>query len=547
MSLDDVFENFQFNNVGWGPTTLPEKYVDMPFSSFGYGDRIGKAADFVGKVQSGYGGSPSGMNDDDFNVVDTSKVRKEKTFFKPNWARSRGRQTGPARRNKDVHKPQPKGKQLKYLVSHTKRGKQWRRPRNMGNRGNRRRAYSQKNASVAIDNSWELVEQFDLVSLTKLQVQPPSKDDIEEIRTVGSLRRYDEKVDKIKVKTAKTLDTEQLSQFENPNRTTKDDPVLRKIAYETRSKKDTKVSVFITDEILSMLMVAPRSYFPWDVVITKMPDGMVFVDKRPDDEILSTLTVHEAPIALNDGEETVLEPYNEQEQLNKEATMINEVFRQQVLVRKATTEEDKKKYAPKKYKKTGEDELDEAIDAMNIAYKYRKFKLSTMDVYVRTEVHAMSKVKNQKKQATVFALNEWDSKLAKGVEWRTRVDGQRGGLLATEMKTNSCKLSRWAVRSILAGTEVMKVGFVSRKARHDPNNHVILGAQVYDPLKFGAQINLLPKNMWGIFKGLLDFVAGQDAGNYILLKDPNKGILRFYRVSKETDDEEEDSSDEDED
>ena len=62
---------------------------------------------------------------------------------------------------------------------------------------------------------------------------------------------------------------------------------------------------------------------------------------------------------------------------------------------------------------------------------------------------------------TIKTLFEFDSK-AQGSggapDWRTKLDSQRGAVVATEMKNNSCKLARFAVQSILAGAEQMKMG-----------------------------------------------------------------------------------------
>jgi translation initiation factor 3 subunit D len=35
---------------------------------------------------------------------------------------------------------------------------------------------------------------------------------------------------------------------------------------------------------------------------------------------------------------------------------------------------------------------------------------------------------------------------------------QRGAVVATEMKNNSCKLARWATQAILAKADQMKIG-----------------------------------------------------------------------------------------
>ena len=45
-----------------------------------------------------------------------------------------------------------------------------------------------------------------------------------------------------------------------------------------------------------------------------------------------------------------------------------------------------------------------------------------------------------------------------GVDWRARLDNQRGAVLATELKNNSCKLAKWTVQAMLAGSDQLKFG-----------------------------------------------------------------------------------------
>ncbi|KAI8451105.1 eukaryotic translation initiation factor 3 subunit 7-domain-containing protein [Phakopsora pachyrhizi] len=42
--------------------------------------------------------------------------------------------------------------------------------------------------------------------------------------------------------------------------------------------------------------------------------------------------------------------------------------------------------------------------------------------------------------------------------WRAKLNSQCGAVVATEMKNNSCKLAKWAVQSILAGADQIKMG-----------------------------------------------------------------------------------------
>lgn len=58
----------------------------------------------------------------------------------------------------------------------------------------------------------------------------------------------------------------------------------------------------------------------------------------------------------------------------------------------------------------------------------------------------------------IKALNEWDSRYSGGVDWRSKLDIQRGAVFATELKNNSCKLAKWTVCAVLAGSDVIKFG-----------------------------------------------------------------------------------------
>ena len=71
---------------------------------------------------------------------------------------------------------------------------------------------------------------------------------------------------------------------------------------------------------------------------------------------------------------------------------------------------------------------------------------------------------------------------------------------------------------------------MSRNNPRDSFNHLILGTQFYKPKEFATQINLNVNNAWGIIKCIAEMVLKYDEGRYILLKDPNKPVLRMYKV-----------------
>ena len=166
-----------------------------------------------------------------------------------------------------------------------------------------------------------------------------------------------------------------------------------------------------------------------------------------------------------------------------------------------------------------------------------------------TYVGKKKTVSNLEHYMTAYAMNEWDGSKSGGIEWRKKIDSQKGAVLATELKNNSAKLSRWSAQSILAGADTMKIGFVSRVSKTNRLSHEILATQQFKPKDFATQLNMSTQNMWGVMKMLIELMQKQDEGKYVILRDPNKPVVRVYSVpmsfNEDDSDEEDESSDED--
>lgn len=54
----------------------------------------------------------------------------------------------------------------------------------------------------------------------------------------------------------------------------------------------------------------------------------------------------------------------------------------------------------------------------------------------------------------------------------------------------------------------------------------LLVEQVCKPKEFAAQINLSMEHCWGIVRALVDMLLKLDDGKFLLIKDPNKDLLR---------------------
>ena len=245
-------------------------------------------------------------------------------------------------------------------------------------------------------------------------------------------------------------------------------------------------TVYTTDVILSVLMCAPRSVYPWDIVIVR-EGNKLFFDKR-DGGPFDTVTVNEnatdppqdppVPNPNNPNEKAVQSDtpsINTASSLSLEATYINQNFGFQAVIETPPPppvefEKPNPFYGP-----------DETEPLASCGYRYRVFDMSVSEeedvkILVRTEVDAyipgQGSPQGGQGLATIRALNEFDSR-AQGAggapDWRTKLDSQRGAVVATEMKNNNCKLSKWTVQSVLGGAEVLKIGYdtsASRRKRH---------------------------------------------------------------------------------
>ena len=92
---------------------------------------------------------------------------------------------------------------------------------------------------------------------------------MEDLAWCGFLDQYNDQYDKVTTRTATQLKRVETKEFYPV--TTTDDPVIEKLAIEGKG------NVFATDAILAHLMTCPRSVYPWDIVVQKLPTGALFV------------------------------------------------------------------------------------------------------------------------------------------------------------------------------------------------------------------------------------------------------------------------------
>lgn len=549
---------------GWGPSSsnLPAqfKFKDIPYAPYSKTDKLGRFADWndvsgdnrqnagaAAQQGNARGGGPGGRGRRDGQQAFGSGTASAFAYFHAEDESSFSlvdTKTSAARRGGPLGRGRGMGRGGGANRGGAQRGGRGGFNGGRGGgaqRGGRRgwRDWEKNNrsreASVAISPDWAMLEEIEFHRLAKLRLEV---DDPEDLDDYGRLYAYEKTYDRITTKSEKPL---QILDRIKYNTTTSDDPVIQELA-----SKDT-ATVYTTDVILSGLMCAPRSVYPWDIVVVR-EGNKLFFDKR-DGGPFDTVTVNENaadppqdPQAVNPNNpnEKVAVPetpsINTATSLSLEATYINQNFAFQTVIENpppAAVEFSKPNpfYGP-----------EETEPLASCGYRYRVFDLGVTEdedikLCVRTEVDGYTPGQDNPRAGqglvTIRALNEFDSRSpgAGGApDWRTKLDSQRGAVVATEMKNNSCKLAKWTVQSVLAGAELLKIGFISRVNPRDNTRHVILSTTSTRPMDFAAQLNVSLANGWGIVRTVTDMCMKQPEGKYVLVKDPNKPVLRLYAV-----------------
>ncbi|KAL9452501.1 hypothetical protein AB3S75_008316 [Citrus x aurantiifolia] len=513
-----------FNPDGWGPpestaTTTAALPLHVPFAPFSRSEKLGRIADWTRNAYN----NPSNRQNASKNPADTvfdfsaddsfplsANPDDDSSFRLVDGKPPPRPKFGPKWRFNQHHRPQLPQRRDEEVEARKREAEKERARRdrhynlNRSNVNQTRREAAVFKSSVDIQPEWNMLDQIPFSTFSKLSF---SVSEPEDLLLCGSLEYYDRSYDRVTPKNERRLERFKYRNFFKV--TTTDDPVIRRLANED------KATVFATDAILATLMCAPRSVYSWDIVIQRVGNKLFF-DKR-DGSQLDLLSVHEtSQEPLPEAKDDINSAYS----LSVEAAYINQNFSQQVLVRdgnKLTFDE------PNPFANEGE-------EVASVAYRYRRWKLDD-DMYLvaRCEVQSVVDVNNQKSFLTLNALNEFDSKYS-GVDWRQKLETQRGAVLATELKNNANKLAKWTAQSLLASADLMKLGYVSRVHPRDHFNHVILAVMGYKPKDFATQINLSTANMWGIVKSIVDLCMKLNEGKYVLVKDPSKPQVRIYEV-----------------
>lgn len=531
----------------WGPgSDVPTalQFDGFPYVPFSKGDKLGKIADWAADPakeakekraqRSGFrdpyyaygsGGSSffvdEGESPASFSVVESFRApafAKNAAANRTAVYRARGRQ--PLTKNAPAtaqgvaaaapRQPMARGPRTMTIGSAT----------NHNRRGGRQQPWQldkqkAKKASVQVETDWRRIQTNNFSELMKLQYQ------VNEERVLGeygSVQLFDKRMDKLL--SAQKLRRADVTEY---NVSTSEDPVIQQIVAETGAHSGLRV--YATDAIVALLMCATKSYVPWDVIVTKK-DGNIFFDKRDNsaidrpavDENSRTPPQDVADLKINSAAELALEE-----------SYINLNFNAGVVL--PGPEHEVAFGKPNPFSSGDEPE---ASPLLPKGYIYKEFNLEiepekeAIPLTVRMDIDAAVERNGEKELANVYALLEYGG--GKGLVWKDRFADHSGAIISEEMKNNLNKLSQWTCRALLAGSQAIKIGFVSRVSPKDEKNHQIISVVTHSPAQFAKQLNFSENMGWGIIKSLVNVFSELDDGKFVILREPNQQALSIYAV-----------------
>jgi len=125
----------------------------------------------------------------------------------------------------------------------------------------------------------------------------------------------------------------------------------------------------------------------------------------------------------------------------------------------------------------------------------------------------------------VCTLNEWNPSVT---SWKKEIDNRVGLVLASELKNNSCRMTRVTAKALLAGATRVHIGFVTRQSSMDNKNHCLLTGLFYDTGVFASHLTITPRVLWGIADALFQYILPLPEGKYLLAKQDATPNLTLY-------------------
>lgn len=350
------------------------------------------------------------------------------------------------------------------------------------------------------------MEEVEFSRISKLQFDPEVP---ELLASGGSVNFYNKAFDRLTTKSAKNVRVEENNQ--SSYLPLASDPLIAKIAAEIEG-----IVAFMSDSAAALLMATPRSVHPWDLVTKRISPSAVIVDQREDVQFSSSFSLDQILVSetANDPPTDDRESFNSSHNLAIEATRINNAVPSIIC--------------------SSDSQLNVGNDCLcpnRMAYKYFKWTMGEGKyLVIRSVINAATRIGSNDDLILIRSLLEFDSSRSGGnLDWRSKLDNQRGAILANEIKNNNAIIARWVFQAYLAQVDNIKLAYVSRISPKDRVRHELLALQDIEPYELANQMNLDTTNGFGILRALFDLLTKSE-GPVVIVRDPVKPILRLYSI-----------------
>jgi translation initiation factor 3 subunit D len=341
--------------------------------------------------------------------------------------------------------------------------------------------------------------------ISKLQYDPEAP---EVLASGGSVPFYNKTFDRVTTKSSKPIYVDDKSAL--AYLPLSKDPMVKKLASEIEG-----TVAFMSDAAAALLMATLRTVHPWDLVARHISPNAIIIDQREDlqassfsiDQVLVSETANEPPTEDR-------EAFNSAFNLALEASRIGNIMPSVICSNDLTLNLGSDLSAPS-----------------HCAYKYFKWTMGDGNfLVIRSLINAANRMGTTEEPVLIRSLLEFDSsRYGNNLDWRSKLDNQRGAILANEIKNNNSMIARWVFQAHLAQIDSIKLAYVSRVSPKDRVRHELLALQDIEPYELATQMNLDTANGFGILKALFDIII-QSQDSIAIIRDPVKPILRLYNL-----------------
>lgn len=291
----------------WGPSKIPAEFEYLPKLTFERKPMNGKVVDWTGYLR--FNGKYSQGGHLLMQKEGGGEGEQEKFEMVGGLKQAKPQHKSLAQRTRAQNQARQRQIFARQSARGTSGGMPPRRFRgNMNRRYQQNRVVKEREASVDIKPTWNLVEEMEFSRMQKLSWRNPGPG--EDVVRAGELEAYEAGVDRSSARHPTQLKRTNVPLFFHPKTT--QDKILRELVPSPTYK------VVATDRVVAAIMACTRSVYPFHIHCTRVADKLIL--EEADDKRLDYFTVNETAAETPADDVKAL---NGTKLLSQEATLVH--------------------------------------------------------------------------------------------------------------------------------------------------------------------------------------------------------------------------------